>query len=110
MEIGERIKDLRSKLGITQTLLAKNAGLTSAAISQFEAGSRKPSFDALSKLASAFNVSTDFLLGKKEESPKPKLAPEYEDMINGFYELSEEGKKMMLDYYDYVKYKMQQGK
>jgi transcriptional regulator with XRE-family HTH domain len=110
MEIGERIKDLRSKLGITQTLLAKNAGLTSAAISQFEAGFRKPSFDALSKLASAFNVSTDSLLGKIEESPKPKLAPEYEDMIKGFAELPEEGKKMMLDYYDYVKYKMKQGK
>jgi len=110
MGIGERIKELRKELGITQTKLANDAGLTSAAISQFEAGSRKPSFDALSKLANAFNISTDSLLGKKEETSIPKLAPEYENMIKGFVELPEEYKKEMLNYYDYIKYKMQQGK
>ena len=104
MEIGERIKYLRSKLGITQTLLAKNAGLTSAAISQFEAGSRKPSFDALSKLASAFNVSTDFLLGKKEDDqPEIAISAEYVKMIQNIMNFSEENKELMFELYEFVK-------
>ncbi|HGE71530.1 TPA: XRE family transcriptional regulator [Candidatus Poribacteria bacterium] len=104
MDISERIKNLRVNLKMTQTQLAKNAGLTSAAISQFEAGTRKPSFDALSKLANAFNVSTDFLLGKKEEDQKEiQIADEYIEMIRNIMNFSEENKQLMFEFYEFVK-------
>jgi len=104
MDISERIKNLRVNLKMTQTQLAKNAGLTSAAISQFEAGTRKPSFDALSKLANAFNVSTDFLLGKKEEEQNEiQIADEYIEMIRNIMNFSEENKQLMFEFYEFVK-------
>lgn len=104
MDISERIKNLRVNLKMTQTQLAKNAGLTSAAISQFEAGTRKPSFDALSKLANAFNVSTDFLLGKKEEDQNEiQIADEYIEMIRNIMNFSEENKQLMFEFYEFVK-------
>ncbi|MGB9596599.1 MAG: helix-turn-helix domain-containing protein [Candidatus Poribacteria bacterium] len=110
MDIGERIKNLRVNLKMTQTQLAKNAGLTSAAISQFEAGTRKPSFDALSKLASAFNVSTDFLLGKKEEDQQEiSIAKEYIEMIQNIMNFSEENKKLMFELYEFVKNRNSKG-
>ncbi len=103
MDIGERIKNLRMNLKITQTQLAKNAGLTSAAISQFEAGTRKPSFDALSKLANVLNVSMDFLLGKKEEAQKETINKEYIEMIKNIMNFSEENKQLMFELYEFVK-------
>jgi transcriptional regulator with XRE-family HTH domain len=38
-----------------------------ASIAPFEAGSRKPSFDNLRKLAAALAITTDYLLGRVEE-------------------------------------------
>lgn len=110
MDIGERIKNLRINLKMTQTELAKNAGLTSAAISQFEAGIRKPSFDALSKLANAFNVSTDFLLGKKEEDQQEiNISKEYIEMIQNIMNFSEENRKLMFELYEFVKNRNSRG-
>jgi len=50
---------------LTQAQLAEKAGLPAAAISHFETGGRKPSFENLVKLAEALSVTTDFLLGRE---------------------------------------------
>ncbi len=47
-----------------QSQLAEKAGLPSSSISHFEAGARKPSFDNLRRLATALDVTTDYLLGR----------------------------------------------
>jgi len=99
MFVGERIKNQRIELGISQTQLAKKAKLTPAAISQFEAGSRKPSFDAISKLASALGVSTDYLLGNHNDN----ISDEYTEMIRNIMGFSEENKKLMFELYEFVK-------
>lgn len=104
MVVAERIKNRRAELGITQTQLAKSAKLTPAAISQFESGLRKPSFDALSKLAKALKVTTDFLLGMKEPGYEDILAdPKVSVMFRGIMELSEKDKDAMLDFYEFLK-------
>ena len=59
----------RRELKLTQTELAKEANLTPAAISQFESGTRKPSFKTLSSLSDALKVTTDYLLGEKPQRP-----------------------------------------
>lgn len=67
-QVGERIKNLRQQLGLTQAELADKVGFTSQTVSNWESGSREPDIEALVKLSSLFNVSLDFLLsGKKEE-------------------------------------------
>ena len=62
----ERLKKIRENRGLSQSQLADMIGLPPSSISHFENGPRKPSFDNLRKLASALNVSTDFLLGRSD--------------------------------------------
>ena len=104
MSVATRIKNRRIDMGVTQTQLAKRAKLTPAAISQFESGARKPSFDALSKLAGALRVTTDYLLGKKELGYEDLLAdPRVSVMFRGMMELSESDKEAMLEFYEFLK-------
>jgi transcriptional regulator with XRE-family HTH domain len=104
MSVATRIKNRRIDLGATQTQLAKRARLTPAAISQFESGARKPSFDALSQLAEALRVTTDYLLGKKELGYEDILAdPRVSVMFRGMMELSESDKEAMLEFYEFLK-------
>ena len=61
----DRLRALRESLRkMSQTELGKVAGLPASSIAHFEAGSRKPSFDSLRKLATALNVTTDYLVGR----------------------------------------------
>ena len=106
MSVAIRIRNRRMELGITQTELAKAAKLTPAAISQFESGSRKPSFDALSKLATALKVTTDYLLGMKQTSYEDILAdPKVSVMFRGIMKLPEKDKDTMLEFYEFLKSK-----
>lgn len=62
-----RLKSARELRQINQADLAKNTGLPPTSISHFEAGSRKPSFDNLRRLAENLNVTADYLLGRVDE-------------------------------------------
>lgn len=63
MSFKDWLKKERKAAGLTQTALAKKAGLTPAAICNYEAGNRQPNYDALMRLADALNVSTVELVG-----------------------------------------------
>lgn len=78
----ERLKTAREGLRKwSQSELATRAAMPPSSIAHFEAGSRKPSFDTLRRLANALEVTTDYLLGR---SANPGLAeagdPLYRDM------------------------------
>lgn len=64
MTNGERLKYLREKNGLTQKDIATRLGVESAAISKYELDMREPNIEALKKLATIFNVSIDYLLGR----------------------------------------------
>jgi transcriptional regulator with XRE-family HTH domain len=68
VSVSEQILKRREQLGLSQTELAKRAGLQPPAISQYESGLRSPSYEALIKLSSALNVTTDYLISGKEAS------------------------------------------
>lgn len=63
-EFGDRLIAAREKRGLSQTELAKLAGLQPAAIGHFERERRKPSFANVRALAKALNVASDYLLGR----------------------------------------------
>ena len=63
----ERLRIARTQRELSQEGLAKRANLQPSAISHFETGTRKPSFDNLRRLADALEVTTDYLLGRVEE-------------------------------------------
>lgn len=60
--IGERIKEIREKNGLTQALLAKKLGISRSAVNAWEMGVSVPSAQYLRELSQLFKVSTDFLL------------------------------------------------
>lgn len=70
--IGAIIKTLRKSAEITQTELAKEAGLTQAVISQFEDGKRIPSTRAIGKIAKALNVPLERLLSDNTTTNDPQ--------------------------------------
>lgn len=63
----ERLQKARNTRELSQSALAAKAKLPASSISHFEAGSRKPSFDNLQRLAEALNVSLDYLLGRVDD-------------------------------------------
>ena len=78
-----RLKHAREIRKLAQSELAARAGLPASSISHFEAGSRKPSFENLRRLAGALEVSTDFLLGRVEDvEGHAEADPLYRDFKN----------------------------
>jgi transcriptional regulator with XRE-family HTH domain len=63
----ERLRTARDYRGLNQSELAVKAKMQASAISHFETGTRKPSFDNLRNLADALDVTTDYLLGRVRE-------------------------------------------
>jgi transcriptional regulator with XRE-family HTH domain len=63
----ERLRIARTTRDLSQEALAERAKLQPSAISHFETGSRKPSFDNLRRLADALSVTTDYLIGRVDE-------------------------------------------
>jgi repressor LexA len=65
--IGDKVKELRKLLGMTQKDLADKLELKSqTTIAAIESNKNKPSNELLSKMSDLFKVSTDFLLEKVE--------------------------------------------
>ena len=63
----QRLRAARKLRELNQGELARLAGLQDSAVSHFETGSRKPSFDNLKRLADALKVTTDYLLGRVDD-------------------------------------------
>jgi transcriptional regulator with XRE-family HTH domain len=63
----DRLRRAREYRGWSQGELADKAKLQPSAISHFETGARKPSFDNLRLLADTLDVTTDYLLGRVAE-------------------------------------------
>lgn len=61
----ERLKRLRKSKGLKQQELAEILGIKRNTYSDWENGKTEPSFDNLIKLADFFEVSLDWLFGRK---------------------------------------------
>ncbi|MDR1569658.1 MAG: helix-turn-helix transcriptional regulator [Oscillospiraceae bacterium] len=64
----ERIRGLRKENGETQQSMADRVGVSQKTVGSWETGDRLPSLDALSKIADAYCVTTDYLLGRAEST------------------------------------------
>ena len=64
--IAKIIKELRSERGLSQQALAKVIGVSQKAIDYWERGVNEPKASYIILLADYFNVSADYLLGRKE--------------------------------------------
>lgn len=63
MDVGDRIRQLRKGLGVTQETLGEYLGISAQAVSRWESGACCPDIELLPLLAEFFDVTTDELLG-----------------------------------------------
>ena len=73
-EIGERIKLLRQKKGMTQSDLAEKADISVAFLSFLESGKRKGSLDTYQHLANSLGLGLDELFKNLKDDKIPKGA------------------------------------
>lgn len=66
--IGERIREHRRKMGLTQQQLAEPLGLLPANISSYERNKSVPPSDKLAIIADVLNTTTDYLTCRTEDS------------------------------------------
>lgn len=71
--IGRRIRVARQKQKITQETLAELCGLSTAHIGHIERGTRTPSLQTAYQIASALEVSMDYLVFDAVSEPKQVL-------------------------------------
>ncbi len=70
--LGQRIRELRERQGMSQVALSRALGASINAINMLEVGStRAPHIDRLIAIADLFNVSIDYLVGRADD-PRPR--------------------------------------
>lgn len=65
--LSERILQLRNETGLSQEEFAHKSGIAYRSYRRYETGEREPNCSTLTVLADFFQVSADYLLGRKDE-------------------------------------------
>ena len=74
---------MRKQKRMSQTELAKSAGVSQTTVTAWENNKAEPSSSAVAQLADIFNVTTDYLLGRpdKQETKKDDVELSDDDVI-----------------------------
>lgn len=95
--IGENIRRLRRLHEITQETLAEAMNVTIAAVSKWERGECLPDVTMLVPLAAYFGVTTDELLGVREETRRQKIQAWYDRYKPVMYKETKESSQSHFD-------------
>lgn len=93
-----RIKQLREKRGLIQEILAAELGITQQMLSKYERNVTLIKVDILKKIATYFNVTTDYLLGVSDVKRDLQRQMKMNETLDEYYDLIEIYKD--LDSYD----------
>ena len=113
---GIRLKELRNKSNLSQQELSNIIGISKSSINMYERGEREPGLETVGTLADYFNVQTDYLLGKtndtmrvgdsqlnlqmfaeKNPPPEASLTEGEKALLELFRRVPEEHQRMLLD-------------
>ena len=97
LNIGDKIILLRKQKGWSQGDLSKQIGVSREMIGKYERDDSLPSIELTLKIAEAFEVTVDFLLGKGQFH---KFDKRLVDRIKSFEHIDEETKKKIFDMID----------
>ncbi len=73
MDIGNQIKSLRLRRGITQEAMAKHLGVTAQAVSKWERGAAAPDIEMLPAISAFFGVSIDALFALSDDTRMERI-------------------------------------
>ena len=96
----QRLRAAREFRELSQGELANRAGLQASAVSHFETGARKPSFDNLRRLGATLKITTDYLLGRVDDmegasGSADKLHRHYSGLSAEYQEMADEFMQML---------------
>ena len=96
----ERIKSLIEQSGMSYQELEKLTGIKKSSLQRYASGvTTKIPLDVIEKLANAFNVSQEYLMGwdeKKNSPSEPQLTEGEKVLIDLFRQVPEEHQQMVL--------------
>ena len=84
VQIGQNIRKFRNLANLTQEQLAELTGYSNSHIGSIENANGIPSFDALSKIADALNITMDQLCFGSIKNPDSYLLREFNRLTEGF--------------------------
>lgn len=96
--IGDILKFLRKRLGLTQTAVADNIGIAQQTYAGYESGKHEPSIEITIRLANFYNISMDYITGRfiDDEDILIEEDMNIDEILEGsaaFYESIEESNK-----------------
>lgn len=91
MTVGEKIKQRREALGISQKELAQKIGVTQSAIGNYESGLSNPKMELMPKIFEALRTDANYLFG--EAKRENEFSYHETQIINKYRKLDEHGKK-----------------
>ena len=96
MDFEGRIAELRKQKDWSQSELAKNIHVSREIVGRYERGDALPSIDIAKRMADAFEVSLDYLVGATEK----KYDKEMLERIEEVSKMKPEEKKMIYSFLD----------
>ena len=106
MELGKRLKELRTIKKLFQSDLANLLGIERSTYGKYETGDSSPDYEKLIQLADFFQVSVDYLLGKTDiPTPIETIAAHHEGD-----DFTEEELEEIEKFKEFVRMKRQQKK
>jgi len=73
--LGERVRELRQKRGLTQVDLGERLGLPQSRVSEIEKGSRVPNLETILRLALALGCKVSVLMAAFDKEDLARLLP-----------------------------------
>ena len=81
VRLGQRIRQERLKLGLTQAKLAEDTDISEAYMGQIERGERNLALDTLVRLANKLGVSVDYLLKDSVDDSNDNVLNQFRQLI-----------------------------
>ena len=87
MLIGDKIRQQRREIGITQENLSEKMGVSLKTIQRWESGIRSPRMEEINKLADKLQTTTGYLMGLEDKPEKPEITSgiDNDDVELGFW-------------------------
>ena len=104
----DRIKELRKAHGYKQIEFCKMLGISQATLSGYETGKYQPDNTMLVKIASLFNVSTDYLLGNTDIPTPSRPAMDDDDIKFALFGTTDIDDATLEDIKAYARFKREQ--
>lgn len=99
MSLGQKVRQLRKKLGLNQKQLAEMSDITQATISRIESeGVKELKSEALKRLAAALSVTVDYLIDKTDSlTPDERIRSDETaySIFRGYEKLTPKGREQL---------------